>query len=78
MIWRAFTVFAAMVVVDYCWSRYMLANGAKRLWSASAWSAGIIGLGAFATVEYVREPWLVLVAAAGGFAGTWISIYRAR
>lgn len=71
-------VFLALVLVDFCWSRYMLANAERRMLPASAWSAAIIVLGAFATVEYVKDPTLIATAAAGAFVGTWLSLRHAR
>lgn len=71
-------MFLALVAVDFCWSRYMLANSERRVIPAALWSAGIIGLGAIATVEYVRDPTAVVAAACGGFVGTWLSLRSAK
>ncbi len=73
---RFLAVFIAMAVIDFCWARYMAAVNRTIPVPAAFWSAGIVLLGAFVTVEYVRNPALVFAATAGAFVGTYVSVRR--
>lgn len=71
-------VFAAMAVIDYFWARYLAGVAAGAALVSSAWSAGIVALGALVTVEYVHDTSLVFAATAGAFCGTYISVRRGK
>lgn len=67
-------VFFALVGMDFCWTRYLLAVADKAKAVAASWSAGIVGLSAFAAVKYVESPFLMTAAIAGAFVGTYAAM----
>jgi hypothetical protein len=67
-------VFVMVLVVNVCWTKYVIHAGAGRALPAALWDVGIVVLSALLTVEYVNNRWAVLAAAAGGFVGTYITV----
>lgn len=70
-------VFTATVIADVIWAEWARAVSLRRADLAAVYAAGIIVCGAFVTIEYVHDHWLLLPAAAGAFVGTWWSVNRA-
>lgn len=70
-------VFTATVIADWLWARWAMATTSRRAFGAALLSGAIIICGGFTTIEFTRDPWLLLPAAAGAFAGTWIAVTRA-
>ena len=66
--------FAAMFVLDFVWGHYTrnVAEGNRVL--ASSWAFGIVFFNASVTLFYVGDPWTILPAALGAFAGTYCSV----
>jgi hypothetical protein len=71
-------VFAATVAVDYAWSAYMMAAAERKPHKAAFWSVAIVLLGAFSFLSYVENRWLLIPAAAGGYFGTWLAVWREK
>ena len=69
-------VFLAVAALDVAWARYTRAVGGRKATRAAVWAVAIYALGALVTIEYVREPWLLVPAVAGAFIGTWIGTVR--
>lgn len=67
-------VFLAMVATDYFWGRYTVSATKHRAMPAALWSAGIVLLGSFVTVEYINDTSLLYAAVAGAFVGTYWSV----
>lgn len=67
-------VFLAVALADVVWSLYFMAMAARQAFAAAAWSAGIIALSAFSTVQYVSDRRLVWAALAGAFVGTFLTL----
>lgn len=74
MIWTALIVFAAMVVVDFMWARYLITATAGKAMQSSLWAVGIILANSLVVIEYTTSHWMILAAAAGSFVGTYVSI----
>lgn len=68
--------FLAMIAVDICWAKYILAAGDRRAFHAACWSAAIVSGGAVVTLLYVASPWNMVPAALGAFAGTYWTVNR--
>lgn len=75
---KAAIVFIAMFALDFVWARYTFAMTQKRAGAAATYSAVIIGLGGASTINYVSDHWMLIPAAAGAFAGTWLAVERQR
>lgn len=67
-------VFIALFMLDFVWAKYTYAMTQK----AAAWAGGyacvIILLGGYAAIGYTQNPWLLVPAMAGAFAGTWLAV----
>lgn len=73
---QALIVFAAMFALDLVWARYTAAVTERRRTLASSYSAVIIALGAFATINYIDDPRMIVPAMLGAACGTFIGIRR--
>lgn len=67
-------VFAATFALDYVWAYYTRAVQRHAALPAAWWAFGIIILGGVGQIGYVNDPWLLLPAGAGAFAGTFAAI----
>lgn len=72
MIVQALIVFAALFALDIVWARYTSAIADHRRLLASSFAAAIIALGAFATINYIDDPRMIIPAMAGAFCGTFV------
>jgi uncharacterized membrane protein YfcA len=78
MTWVSFPlVFAAMTALDFVFAEYTRATADRHAIKASLWASTIIVLTGFVTTSYVENHWLMIPAAIGAFAGTWLSVRRA-
>lgn len=68
------TVFVAMFAVDFVWARYITACAERARFEAASWSVLVILLGGYVAISYVGDPWLLIPAGLGAFAGTWVSV----
>jgi hypothetical protein len=59
---------------DVCWTFYFIKTSDRQATHAAAWSAIVVGCGAFTTVAYVHDFRLVLAAMIGAFLGTYFTI----
>lgn len=74
MIWQSAAVFAAMFSLDYGWARYTAAITSRSAATAGAYAAAIIVLSGVTTIGYTGNPWLLIPAVAGAFAGTFTAV----
>jgi hypothetical protein len=72
----ALGVFLASALAGVVWCWYIQSVAEKRRWRAAALDALLVLMGAFATVSFVDDRRLMLVAAAGAFVGTLASVRR--
>lgn len=74
MIAQGLIVFATLFFLDVVWARYTTAIAERRRLAASSFGAGIIALGAYATISYIDNPLMILPAMLGAFCGTFVGI----
>lgn len=67
-------VFVAMTVLDFIWAVYTKSVSDNKPLLASAFAVGIVVVGAFVTISYVANHWMLIPAGLGAFAGTWIAV----
>ncbi len=67
-------VFLAMTGLDFAYGEYTKAAADRRIYPASTWAVILYVLGAFVMLNVVGNAWCIAAAAAGAFAGTWLSI----
>ena len=65
-------VFFVALITDAIWTYYIKHTSMGNAWRATLSSSLIVVASAFVTVEYVNNPWMVLVAAVGGGLGTFL------
>jgi hypothetical protein len=71
-------VFVAMFALDFVWAFYTKAIQRHAATAAASWAVGIILFSGFSQIAYTHEPWLLLPAALGAFAGTFIAVLIAK
>jgi hypothetical protein len=69
-----FLVMCAMIVVDWCWAKYMKAAADKNAVWAAFWSASLIVISAFSVTQYIENHTMVLAAAIGAWIGTFYAV----
>lgn len=67
-------VFLAMTGLDYAYAEYTKAAADRRLYPACIWAVILYVLGAYVAINVIGDNWNIVPAAAGAFAGTWLSI----
>lgn len=67
-------MFLSVFALDFVWTFYTRAMVAHREVRAGVWAAAVIGISGFAASEYVQNKTLLVPAALGAFAGTWLSV----
>jgi hypothetical protein len=75
---QVLAVFVALFMLDFVWARYTLALTSARRIASANYAAILICLSGVAAVLYTREPWLILPAMAGAWAGTWSALMDRR
>lgn len=75
---QAAITFCAMFALDFVWVFYTKAVTARRVYPAGGWAAGITVLNAIAAIIYVGDPWMIIPAGVGAFAGTLLAMRRDR
>jgi hypothetical protein len=72
-------VFLAMAVTDICWTFYLISVEERKSVIAGLWAMALYVSGAYVVTSYVGNKWLIIAAALGSFAGTWVTIeYKKR
>lgn len=71
-------VFLAVAFVDIVWTKYIAEVSAKRALRAASWSALIIAMGAFTTLQYVHDNTMLVPAIAGAFVGTFWAVWHSK
>lgn len=67
-------VFFAMLITDVCWTFYLLSVEERKSIKAAMWAMLLYLFGAFVVTSYVRDWTLIMAAALGSFAGTFLTI----
>ena len=68
------SVFAVMVLLDWLWADYTASIARERPHRAAGMAVGIILFSGFVTTSYVHDPWLLIPAGLGAYAGTWACV----
>jgi hypothetical protein len=63
-----------MIVVDICWTMFMIEVDKRKSVMSGIWAMGILLCGAFVTTEYVTDHRYIIPALIGSFIGTWGSV----
>lgn len=71
-------VFGFVVVSDVCWTKYFMAIHDRRPLAAGSWAACTATVAAVTIVEYTKDWRLIVAAVLGSFAGTSLTVWRAR
>jgi len=66
----ATAVFLSMILVDLAWAVYIRALAKDNVLTAAFYSLFIMLCGAFTSINYISNHWMLIPAAAGGFVGT--------
>lgn len=74
---QAVLAFTGMAALDMVWARYTMAVMARAPHRAGLLASGIMALNALVTLTYVDDWLMILPAAAGAYAGTWLATRRA-
>jgi hypothetical protein len=69
-----FAVFAVTALADTAWTLWMLEAGRGNPFRAALWGAAIVALGAFTTVQYIENHWIITATISGGFVGTYCTV----
>jgi hypothetical protein len=78
-IWlQSVIVFTTVAIADLAWTRYNQSVTARAAHRASTWSAVIVILGAVTFFGYVENRWMVIPAALGAYAGTYIAMRKSH
>ncbi len=64
--------FALMFFLDIWWALYTQAMVASRPLLASTWATAIQLFNGALVLKYTDDPYLLIPACAGAFAGTWV------
>lgn len=75
---HAVATFACMFVLDLVWVFYTKAVVAKAPLRSASWCALLTSMNAVSAVLYVKNPWLIIPAVAGAFAGTFFAMRLSR
>lgn len=67
-------VFAATVLADVIWAKYIMHVSGNSRWPACLYAAAIIVVGGFSTIEFTADPWMLIPAALGAAVGTWVTV----
>ncbi len=71
---KAFLVFCSAFITDAIWAYYIDHTSKANAWRSSFSGALIVLIGGMMTVEYVQDRRLIVVAALGGFFGTFVLV----
>jgi hypothetical protein len=69
-------VAVGLFVTDFIWTELVVAVNKKRALRASALAVAFQLISGFVIIAYVDQPVLLIAAAIGGFAGTYMSVMR--
>lgn len=73
---RAAAVFLALFLLDFVWAKYTYAMTARQPGRASAYAALVILFSGSAAIGYTTDPWMLVPAMLGAFAGTYVAVRR--
>lgn len=72
----AAAIFAGYCTLDWLYTIYILAIAERRKLLAANVGVGLYMLSAYGVVNYVADWWYVVPMCAGGWLGTYLSVWR--
>lgn len=70
-----FTIaFTSMFVTDICWAVYVSSVKDDAPFKSSLWALFLFLTGSIAVIGYTTDPWLLIPAGMGAFAGTYVGV----
>ncbi len=66
--------FLALFVTDVCWAFYIGKVKEGNSFHAAKWAVFLYVTSAIGTIGIVSNPWLLIPAALGAFAGTFLAV----
>lgn len=66
--------FFGLIVLDLCWALYTSNVQNKNAVGAASWALALYVIGAFVTIGWMHNHWLLIPACLGSFAGTFIGV----
>ena len=66
--------FFGVMCLDFVWGKYIQATNGTNPLIAGLWAIPIFLLGGVITIGYISDPNLLIPAAFGAFAGTYLSV----
>jgi hypothetical protein len=75
MIWKVIVVFLSVMFAEIFWTRWTLGVQQKNKLKAANATFMIILLGGITFIGYTSNHWLLLPAAFGGWAGTYMTMH---
>ncbi len=67
-------IFAAMFSVDLCWVFYVKKVQHDSPFKASCWAVFLFLTSSIVVIGFTSDPWLLIPASVGAFAGTWVGV----
>ncbi len=74
MILESILVFCAAIVVDVLWALYIRRTAHGQAGPASVYATLIFLAGAYNTLNYLQNPWLLIPIALGSGVGTYVVV----
>lgn len=75
---QCLAAFVALFITDLCWAVYIEQVKRGNALNSALWSVFLFLTGASAVISYTTDPWLLIPAAAGAFAGTFAGVVKNR
>jgi len=70
-----FLVFTCIFLADVFWALYIKKVQQSKPLAAGMWAVFLFIPGAFVTLSYVHDPWLLIPAGFGAFTGTAVTVW---
>lgn len=67
--------FAAMCITEVCWVACVTETQAQHATGAGLWALALFVTTGITTICYTTDPWLLIPAALGAFAGTYFGVW---
>lgn len=75
---EAVKLFVLLALLDIIWAKCVWALNEGTPAKAAAWASAFYVISTLAVLDVVKQPWLILPAAAGAFAGTYLMVWHKR
>lgn len=69
-------VFLLMFVLDIVWSKCIWSVSGDSPGRAAAWASAFYVISTLVVLDVVKQPWMMIPAAAGAWTGTYFIVWR--